>query len=38
MIDPAKLERLYGREVRVVHVGGQTAVVIAGPTANGGQK
>ena len=38
MIDPAKLQRLYGREVRVVDVGGQTAVVIAGPTGNGGQR
>jgi manganese/iron transport system ATP-binding protein len=28
MIDPHKLGRLYGREVRVVDVGGQTAVVI----------
>lgn len=28
MIDPIKLGRLYGREVRVVEVGGQTAVVI----------
>jgi ABC-type Mn2+/Zn2+ transport system ATPase subunit len=28
MIDPDKLGRLYGREVRVVDVGGQTAVVI----------
>ncbi|GAC1598769.1 MAG: ABC transporter ATP-binding protein [Myxococcales bacterium] len=37
MIDPAKLERLYGREVRVVEVAGQTAVVIAGPTAHVGE-
>lgn len=28
MIDPARLGRLYGREIRVVDVGSQTAVVI----------
>jgi ABC-type Mn2+/Zn2+ transport system ATPase subunit len=30
MIDPQKLGRLYGREVRVAQVGDRTAVVIAG--------
>jgi ABC-type Mn2+/Zn2+ transport system ATPase subunit len=34
MIDPEKLGRLYGREVRVAQVDGQTAVVI-GPATNG---
>jgi hypothetical protein len=28
MIDPQRLGQLYGREVRVAQVGGQTAVVI----------
>jgi len=31
MIDPQRLGRLYGREVRVADVGGQTAVVIGAP-------
>ena len=31
MIDPQRLGRLYGREVRVADVGGQTAVVIGKP-------
>ena len=30
MIDPGRLGELYGREVRVVRVDGQTAVVIGG--------
>jgi ABC-type Mn2+/Zn2+ transport system ATPase subunit len=31
MIDPRKLELLYGREVRVAQVGDRTVVVIGGP-------
>jgi hypothetical protein len=31
MIDPHKLELLYGREVRVAQVGDRTVVVIGGP-------
>jgi ABC-type Mn2+/Zn2+ transport system ATPase subunit len=37
MIDPARLAGLYGREVRVVEVAGQTAVVI-GAALEGGAK
>jgi hypothetical protein len=33
MIDPQKLGRLYGREVRVTQIDGQTSVVI-GPATN----
>jgi len=33
MLDPKKLGRLYGREVRVVDVGGQIAITIG--AANG---
>jgi ABC-type Mn2+/Zn2+ transport system ATPase subunit len=34
MLDPKKLGQLYGREVRVADVGGQTAIVIG--ASNGG--
>jgi ABC-type Mn2+/Zn2+ transport system ATPase subunit len=37
MIDPGRLARLYGREVRVVEVAGQTAVVI-GASLDGAAK
>ena len=30
MLDPEKLGRLYGREVRVAKVGGRTAIVVDG--------
>ena len=36
MIEPERLGRLYGREVRVVDVGGQKAVVIGDRNGNGG--
>ena len=36
MLDPKKLGRLYGREVRVVDVGGQTAITIGAATAPDG--
>jgi len=36
MLDPKKLERLYGREVRVAEVGGQTAIVIGSVAAGNG--
>src|SRR5438045_8410544 len=36
MLDPKMLERLYGREVRVAEVGGQTASVIGSVAAGNG--
>jgi len=36
MLDPKKLGQLYGREVRVADVGGQTAIVIGASNAGNG--
>jgi len=36
MLDPQKLGQLYGREVRVVDVGGQVAIIIGSPNGSNG--